>query len=81
MILRALPRNRICVTSQAVLEFRTAWNPGPSSGHVASGAGNRILWSNYPFAVQVDTADWGIRTIGLRRVELAAKFPACSLKG
>jgi hypothetical protein len=80
MILGAIPRNHICVTPQAVLEFHTAWDPGPSSEHVISDAGNRILWSNYPGAVRrwiIEHGGLGHQIIDLRGAELAAIYPPC----
>jgi hypothetical protein len=46
MLLGTIPRDRICVTQRAVLEFHAAWDPTPA-GQAVSSAGNRILWSNY----------------------------------
>jgi hypothetical protein len=60
MLLSAIPRNRICVTRRAILAFHSAWDPTPA-GHVASSAGNQILWSNYPptyASGSVDMADY-----------------------
>ena len=61
MLLGTIPRNRICVTPRAVLAFHSAWDP-TSGGNVASGAGNQILWSNYPSNVR----KWISRNGGLR---------------
>jgi hypothetical protein len=80
LILGAIPRNRICVTPQAVLEFHTAWDPGPSGNHVINSAGNRILWSSYPSAVRrwiSEHGGLGHRIIDLRGAELAAIYPPC----
>jgi hypothetical protein len=80
MILGIIPRNRICVTSRAVLEFHAAWNP-TSEGNQLSSAGNQYLWSNYPS----DVRNWisrhgglGQDIIYLRGAELAAMYPSCS---
>jgi hypothetical protein len=79
MILGIIPRNRICVTSRAVLEFHAAWNP-TSEGNQISSAGNRYLWANYPS----DVRNWisrhgglGEDIIYLRGAELAAMYPSC----
>jgi hypothetical protein len=80
LILGAIPRNRICVTPQAVLEFHTAWDPGSSGNHVINSAGNRILWSNYPNAVRrwiSEHGGLGHQIIDLRGAELAAIYPPC----
>jgi hypothetical protein len=79
MILGVIPRNRICVTPRAVLEFHSAWNP-TSEGNQVSSAGNQYLWSNYPS----DVRNWisrhgglGQEIIYLRGAELAAMYPSC----
>jgi hypothetical protein len=81
MLLGTIPRNRICVTPRAVLEFHSAWDPSPSGGEVASRAGNQILWSTYPSAVR----KWinrhgglGSQIITLRGAALAAMYPPCT---
>lgn len=80
LILGTIPKNRICVTPQAVLEFHTAWDPGPSGEHLINNEGNRILWSNYPSAVRrwiSAHGGLGHQIIDLRGSELAAIFPLC----
>ena len=79
MLLGVIPRNRICVTSRAVLAFHSAWTP-TSEGEQISGAGNYYLWSNYP----PDVRKWIIahgglqaRIIYLSGAELAAMYPRC----
>src|SRR6202161_2073939 len=79
MILGVIPRNRICVTPRAVLEFHSAWNP-TSEGNQVSSAGNQYLWSNYPS----DVRKWisrhgglGLQIIYLSGAELAAMYPTC----
>lgn len=81
MLLGTIPRNRICITPRAVLEFHSAWDPSPSGGEAKSEAGNRILWSTYPNQVR----NWisrngGLRSdiIKLRGAALAAMYPACT---
>ncbi len=80
MLLGTIPRNRICVTPRAVLEFHTAWDPTPSGGQTVNSAGNQILMSNYPS----DVRQWigrhgGLRAkiIYLRGAELTAMYPPC----
>jgi hypothetical protein len=80
MLLGEIPRNRICVTPRAVLEFHTAWDLTPSGTQIANSAGNKILWSSYPS----DVRKWinrhgGLRSqiLYLRGPELAAMYPTC----
>lgn len=80
MILGTIPRDRICVTPRAVLEFHSAWDPSPSGGEVTSPAGNQILWSTYPGPVR----KWisrhgglGSRIIKLSGPALTAMYPRC----
>lgn len=80
MLLGEIPRNRICVTPRAVLEFHTAWDPTPSGNQVVNSAGNQILWSSYPSDVrQWISRHGGLRPqiIYLRGPELAAMYPLC----
>jgi hypothetical protein len=81
MLLGTIPRNRICVTPRAVLEFHAAWDPTPSGGTVTSAAGTQILWSTYPSAVrQWISRHGGLHShiITLSGAELAAMYPPCS---
>lgn len=80
MLLGIIPRNRICVMPQAVLEFHTAWDPSPAGGQISSPAGNRILWSYYPN----DIREWierhgglGSQILYLRGAALRTLLPAC----
>lgn len=79
MLLGVIPRDRICVTSRAVLAFHSAWDPTPD-GTRLSAAGNQYLWSNYPDAVRKWISQHGglrSRLIYLRGSELAAMYPTC----
>jgi hypothetical protein len=79
MLLGVIPRNRICVTSRAVLAFHSAWTP-TSEGEQISSAGNYYLWSNYPPAVRKWIIQHGglhAQIIYLSGAELAAMYPAC----
>ncbi|MGB5183660.1 MAG: hypothetical protein WBO12_15935 [Xanthobacteraceae bacterium] len=79
MLLGTIPRDRICVTQRAVLEFHAAWDPTPA-GQAVSSAGNRILWSNYPSNLRKwISRHGGLRSqmIYLRGPELAAMYPIC----
>jgi hypothetical protein len=80
MLLGVIPRDRICVTPRAVLQFHAAWDPTASGEQVVNGEGSRILLANYPS----DIRRWigqhgGLRTeiITLSGATLAAMFPRC----
>ncbi len=82
LVLGTVPRQQICVTPRAVLEFHTAWDPAPDGGQIADSAGNRILWSHYPTAIRRWISRHGglrSQTIYLRGPELAAMYPSCRL--
>jgi hypothetical protein len=79
MLLSAVPRNRICVTRNAVLAFHSAWNLTLTGVH-ASRPGTLYLWAHYPDSVR----HWisrhgGLRpqTIYMRWPEVATLFPVC----
>jgi hypothetical protein len=81
MLLGIIPANRICITSQAVLEFHTAWDPTPSGGQIVNTEGNQILWSHYPENIR----NWisrhgGLRpqVLYLRGAELSTMYPTCN---
>jgi hypothetical protein len=81
MLLGIIPSDRICVTSQAVLEFHTAWDFAPDGSTVASSAGNRVLWSYYPGKVRRWISRRGglyQRILYLRGPELAAMYRRCN---
>jgi hypothetical protein len=80
MLLGTVPRDRICVTPRAVLEFHSAWDPTPSGGTVTSEAGNQLLWSTYPPQVRQWIRRHGglnARIIKLSGASLAAMYPIC----
>jgi hypothetical protein len=80
LLLGAIPRNRICVTPRAVLEFHGAWDPAPSGGQVVSRAGNHILWSTYPPQIRTWIArhgGLGTQIIYLHGPQLLALYPSC----
>jgi hypothetical protein len=80
MLLGTIPRNRICVTPRAVLQFHSAWDPTPAGGEQTSEAGNQILWSTYPGQVRKWINRHGglqSQIIELRGAELAAMYPRC----
>jgi hypothetical protein len=79
MLLGAIPRDRICVTKNAVLAFHSAWNLTLTGVH-DSRPGTLYLWAQYPDGVR----HWisrhgGLRpqTISMRWPEVATLFPVC----
>jgi hypothetical protein len=61
------------------LAFHSAWDP-TSGGHVASSAGNRILWSKYPSDIRKWISRHGglqSRIIYLHGPELFAMYRLC----
>src|SRR5262247_777355 len=81
LALAVIPRNRICMTPNAVLGFHAAWMPGADGQPVRSSGGTRLLMAAYPPRIR----DWikrrgGLhsRTIFLRGRELSALYPSCS---
>jgi hypothetical protein len=63
MVLGAIPRNRICVTSRAVLGFHAAYDLDQSGRQVTSYGGTSLMMSHYPQHVQ----KWIARRGGLSR--------------
>ena len=80
LVLGAIPRDHVCVTSRARLGFHTAWRPNEFGRPVVSPAGTELMMTNYPQWVR----DWiarhgGLspRLIYLAGSELASMYPAC----
>jgi hypothetical protein len=80
LALGVIPRDRICVTQNAVLGFHAAWMPDDNGRPVRSTGGTRLLMAVYPPRVR----DWikrrgGLhtKTIFLRGRELSALYPSC----
>ena len=48
MVLGAIPRNRICVTSRAQLGFHAAYDLDQSGGQVTNRGGTALLMNHYP---------------------------------
>ena len=81
LALAVIPRERICMTHNAVLGFHAAWMPGADGRPVKSTGGTRLLMAVYPPRVR----DWikrrgGLngKTIFLRGRELSALYPTCT---
>ena len=80
MVLGAIPRNRICVTSRAVLGFHAAYHLDPSGGPVTSRGETLLMMSQYPQQVR----KWIARRGGLSREmmylsgrDLASMYAPC----
>ena len=63
MVLGAIPRNRICVTSRAVLGFHAAYDLDQNGMQVTSRGGTALLMNHYPQHVR----SWIARRGGLSR--------------
>ena len=80
LLLGAIPRNRICITARAILEFHAAFNFEPSGQKAISAAGTRLLWSSYPPDVRRWIGRHGglsSQILDLRGAELASMFRTC----
>jgi hypothetical protein len=80
LVLGAIPRAHLCVTSRARLGFHAAWRPNGSGRPIVSRGGTELLMSNYPLKIR----DWIVRRGGLSPHlmyltgrELASMYPAC----
>jgi hypothetical protein len=80
LVLGAIPRDHICVTSRARLGFHTAWRPDELGRPVISRDGTDVLMSNYPPQIR----NWIFRHGGLSPrlmyltgPELASMYPTC----
>jgi hypothetical protein len=85
MVLGAIPRNRICVTSRALLGFHAAYDLDQSGGQVTSRGGTSLLMDHYPRHVRNWIARHGglspqMKYLGGR--ELSSMYASCdSLAG
>jgi hypothetical protein len=85
MVLGAIPRNRICVTSRAVLGFHAAYDLDQSGRQVTSRGGSSLLMGHYPRHVRSWIARRGglspqMKYLGGR--ELSSMYASCdSLAG
>jgi hypothetical protein len=80
LVLGIVPRERICVTENALMGFHAAWVPDSSGQRVINSAGTRALWDIYPAKVR----KWIRRNGGLDRNmiflrgrQLTEMYPAC----
>ena len=80
LALAVIPRDRICVTPNAVLGFHAAWTADRCGHTVASASGTRLLMESYPPQIRSWIARQGGlngNTIYLRGRELAAIYRRC----
>jgi hypothetical protein len=83
MVLGAIPRDRLCVTSRARLGFHAAWQP-TAAGREVSQEGTELMMSVYPQQIR----DWIARRGGLSPQliylsggELSSMYPRCNESG
>jgi len=82
MVLGSVPRERICITSQAVLGFHAAWDPGVDGHRVTNPGATQMLYSLYPSSIRRWIAARGglkPQMIFLRGKELMSMFHPCYL--
>jgi hypothetical protein len=81
LALAVIPRERICVTQNAVLGFHAAWMPGSDGRPVTSPGGTRLLMAVYPPSVKSWIKRRGglnTKTIFLRGRELSSLYRTCT---
>jgi hypothetical protein len=82
IVLGAVPRERICVTSQAVLGFHAAWDSDARGRAVTNPGATQLLYSGYPSSVRRWIAARGglkPQMIFLRGKELMSMYRPCYL--
>jgi hypothetical protein len=82
MVLGSVPRERICVTSQAVLGFHAAWDSGADGRAITNPGATQMLFSLYPSSIRHwIAARGGLRPqmIFLRGKELMSMYRPCYL--
>jgi hypothetical protein len=81
IVLGAIPRDKICVTSHATLGFHAAWDFGANGRAITNPGATQMLYSMYPSQVQRWIAARGGLTphiMFLRGRELQAMYRTCS---
>jgi hypothetical protein len=81
IVLGAIPRDRICLTSNAKFGFNAAWDLDANGNRVTNQEATRMLYSVYPSAVRQWIAQRGGMTphmILLQGKELHALYRTCS---
>jgi hypothetical protein len=82
IVLGAIPRDKICVTSQAMLGFHAAWDFGANGRAITNPEATQMLYSMYPSPVRRWIASRGGLTphmIFLRGKQLQALYKPCYL--
>ncbi len=80
MVLGIVPRERICVTPNAVLGFHAAWRPGFLGFEVINDPATRTLLSLYPTSIRrwiARNGGLGLQMIYLSGPELFAMYRQC----
>jgi hypothetical protein len=80
LVFAVIPRERICVTPRAVLEFHAAWKPDSKGRRITHADATNLLWSLYPREIrQWIQRNGGLneKKIVLRGGELAALYQSC----
>jgi hypothetical protein len=84
LVLAFVPRERICVTPNAVFGFHAAWSYDGQGGAALDRKATESLWDMYPERIrQWIRANGGLhqKLIYLRGRQLAAFYPICSPGG
>jgi hypothetical protein len=82
IVLGAIPRDKICVTSHATLGFHAAWDFGANGRAITNQEATQMLYSMYPSPVKRWIASRGGLTphmIFLRGKELQSMYKPCFL--
>lgn len=80
LLLALVPRERICVTPNAVFGFHSAWSYDTQGGETSNREATQALWNMYPERIrQWIRANGGLhqKLIYLRGRQLAALYPLC----
>ena len=84
IVLGAIPRDKICLTSKAKFGFKAAWDLDADGHHVVNPGATQTLYSVYPLEVKRWIAQRGGLTahmIVLQGKQLHALYRPCSLDG
>ncbi|MCK1425474.1 hypothetical protein IVB14_26855 [Bradyrhizobium sp. 180] len=82
IVLGAIPRDRICVTSHATLGFHAAWDFGSNGRAITNPEATQMLYAMYPSQVKRWIAQRGGLTphmLFLRGKQLQAMYKPCYL--